>query len=220
MDMLDTKFCVAAFDFGSIERKAVEVWDLATSDPIAAAMLGLAAALTVIFLLYLVLTKKPRKAKAEEAEEHSTTSSPHLDQFVEKWNATTDWPTKLQATDRRPWFSVEVEKALVGSSTQPLLIVGKLEDIRREKDAYVCEIRPAARLRADLKFELLTSAAQVQSILSGETARVGRFAIAASIDRVYRQRFEALVSGEEIGLGTTHLFIATGKSHDLLYLDG
>ena len=209
----------AAINYESIEARAVEVWDLAMSDPIAAAMVVTACVLSILFVLHLVMVRKKDKREDQLHEEQHPASSPRLDQFVEQWEATTDWPTKLQATDRRPWFSAEVEDALVIGSKQPLLIVGMIEDIRREDEGYICEMRPARRLRADVRFELLVPAAQVEGILKGQSSRVGRFAVAATITRVRRQRFEAVVTGDEVGLGSSHLFLATGSVHAMLNLD-
>ncbi len=199
--------------------RIAEIWNFILTEPMLAAMIATAIVLIVFYLLYKLLTRPGKDDTYDQAGDVPSHPLPQLDELVQRWEPTTDWSSRLQATDRRPWFSVEVEDALVKGVKQPILLVGMIEDIRCDGDGCVCEIRAVARVRADLKFELHATREMIDPIIQGGASRVGRYAFVATIKKVRRQRFAAMVSGDDVEVGTTHLFIAIGQTHELLRLD-
>lgn len=105
-------------------------------------VVGLAAYIGYISHQHSKAAKRGEKSRNEQTQRENETRQIALD-LAKKHNAVTDWLKELddKATiwedfSVEDFYSLQVERALTKNKQQPVLIIGELQDVKKEGDKY------------------------------------------------------------------------------------
>ena len=156
-----------------------------------------------------------------------------IQELCSKHNAVTDW---IQRIEKKRFgehtYTMEVQYALVGTESRPVLFTYAVYDIVKESDKYLVyfsfDSSFSSWMRADLDFYLDCNVHFVLDCTVDQVKQVmdnrdGCYAVIAQISEVEKVRFKLKAYGEGyedvmVDLDTTDVFLSKGKCLDLLFI--
>lgn len=171
--------------------------------------------------------------KKAEDEEHLQIDNSVMS-MVMKHNAVRDWRRQFHKEDtslRPALYTVEVEDALIGAGSRPVLLFAMVEDVVRDANSYSVSFHNwwDSFFALDIHYVLDCTQDQVDKIMRNPrniTSFPNRnnYAVIARISDI--QKCRLTLQGEEDGEINLHptivprnVFIATGRCLDLLFVD-
>jgi hypothetical protein len=164
------------------------------------------------------LAAKEKGIKAESAQRELRTS---VENMAAKYNATTNWVNLFDKEHSGRVFTIDVEEALRPTTVQPVLLVGRIEDLIRRNGKYYVSVNSYSHKAPQIYYILECDGDQANTITKHGRG-YGEVAVIASIDSVKKPDLEVNgISGTdgEIEINPTDSpFVANGRCLDLLFI--
>jgi len=166
-------------------------------------------------------SERPAERKVQvQAEIHA-----RIAELSAKYNADAQWQKPFDNPDRLFFYTVELQRVLMGKDRRPLIFVATVDDLIGEDDGrYILQAHLTVGLDRELHLQLRCGAQELNAVLNRTPEILEEFAVVARIQEIRKPLLQAVAqTGNERGtpeivVEPSQILLAIGECLDAVYL--